>query len=145
MAAREILPDALHSFASRPKEGVAQRDTMSLRPLSPDYDRSELYDLDKKMVEEIMLRLSKVVCQRRGLSFVELSAIQKKFLTHHRCANCGLIPLYQINLSHIKRVRCRKCRELTTFKATGKYGKLRKEIAFELSKAINGDGLHGIQ
>jgi len=49
------------------------------------------------------------------------------------------LPLYHLDLLHIKRVRCRKCGQLIAFKKKGKYGKLRKEIAFELMKENHGD------
>jgi hypothetical protein len=90
-------------------------------------------------IDDSLLKTTKAVCERNRLEFASLSQIQRKFLTHYRCGQCGLLPLYFLNLLHATRVRCRKCGQLTAFKRTGKYGKLRKEIAFALVKEIHGD------
>lgn len=88
--------------------------------------------IDRSYADELMIKLAKSFCQRYSIVFLKLTNIQRKFVTHYRCNNCGLLPLHCINLSHIKRVRCGKCGELIAFKGTGKYGRLRKEIALEL-------------
>ena len=85
--------------------------------------------------EELMMRLTRTICQKYKLELSGLSGIQRKFLTHYRCSDCGLLPLYSINISHIKRVRCGKCGGLISFKRKGKYGKLRKDIALEITRA----------
>jgi hypothetical protein len=88
--------------------------------------------------DQLLLRSSRAICEKYRIRFAHLSTIQRKFVTHFRCSQCGLLPLYHLNLLHIKRVRCRKCGQLIAFKKKGKYGKLRKEIAFELMKEIHG-------
>jgi hypothetical protein len=93
--------------------------------------------------EDLLLKATRLICQRHNLSLVNLTSIQKKFLTHYRCSNCGLLPLYYVNVSHAKRVRCNRCHDLVPFKARGKYGKIRKAIAFELAKDAKGDGVPG--
>jgi hypothetical protein len=40
-------------------------------------------------------------------------------------------------MSHVKRVRCKKCGELTGFKSNGKYGRIRKEIAIAISNGMD--------
>ena len=99
---------------------------------------SKPYVLDGPSAEELLVRSTRAICSRHNIIYIQLTCLQRKFLTHYRCSNCGLVPLYHINLSHVKRVRCRKCGELTPFTRKGKYGKLRKEVAFELAKEING-------
>jgi hypothetical protein len=89
---------------------------------------------------ESLVRISKIVCQRYGMDFVRLSAIQRKFLTHYRCSQCGLLPLYYVIFRCPKRVRCGKCHQLMSFRRNGKYGKMRKDIVLEMVKTTrNGE------
>jgi DNA-directed RNA polymerase subunit RPC12/RpoP len=85
-------------------------------------------------MDQVLLKRTKEICERYKIPFLQLSTIQKKFVTHYRCNQCGLLPLYYLDLLHLKRVRCRKCGQMVSFKKKGKYGKLRKEIAIELTK-----------
>lgn len=94
------------------------------------------YHLEGPSMDNLLLKRTRVICDRYNIEFSLLSSIQRKFVTHYRCNNCGLLPLYHLDLLHVKRVRCRKCGQLIAFKRKGKYGKLRKEIAFELVKEI---------
>jgi hypothetical protein len=71
-------------------------------------------------------------CMAEGINYKSLEPIQRLFLTHYRCPMCKLLPLYYLNLAHPKRVRCGKCGNLITFTNAGKYGRLRKKIAFKL-------------
>lgn len=98
----------------------------------------ELFQISQSL-EKLLLTKTKVTCDKYKIKFAQLSGIQRKFLTHFRCSRCGLLPLYQIDPLHLKRVRCRKCGELVSFKSTGKYGKFRKEIARELVKDVQSD------
>ena len=63
---------------------------------------------EKVTADEMLVKKTRATCERYRIQFAKLSAIQRKFLTHYRCGQCGLLPLYQINLLHVKRVRCRK-------------------------------------
>ena len=90
-------------------------------------------------IEEMLLKKTKDICERYKIHFVQLTLVQRKFVTHYRCSQCGLMPLYCLDLLHVKRVRCRECGQLIAFRIKGKYGKLRKEIAIELMKEIQGD------
>lgn len=92
--------------------------------------------VDGLSMDQLLLRRARETCERYNVQFLHLSAIQRKFVTHFRCHKCGLLPLYHIDLLHIKRARCRKCRQLIAFRRSGKYGKLRKEIAAGLMKEI---------
>jgi predicted nucleic-acid-binding Zn-ribbon protein len=118
----------LHFFGDREVHSILQED-----------ESFGLFHLGKQSLDELLLKKTRATCDRYKIEFAQLSTIQRKFLTHFRCSQCGLVPLYQINLLHIKRVRCRKCGQLVGFKRTGKYGKLRKEIAIELVKEVQRD------
>ena len=72
------------------------------------------------------------LCKVEGINYKGLEPIQRLFLTHYRCPICKLLPLYNLNLVHPKRVRCTKCGNLISFTSSGKYGRLRKKIAFML-------------
>jgi len=72
------------------------------------------------------------LCKTEGINYKGLEPIQRLFLTHYRCPICKLLPLYHLNLAHPKRVRCSKCGNLIQFTSSGKYGRLRKKIAFIL-------------
>jgi len=72
------------------------------------------------------------LCKAEGITYKGLEPIQRLFLTHYRCPICKLLPLYHLNLAHPKRVRCSKCGNLIQFTSSGKYGRLRKKIAFAL-------------
>lgn len=72
------------------------------------------------------------LCKMEGINYKGLEPIQRLFLTHYRCPICKLLPLYNLNLAHPKRVRCSKCGNLIGFTSSGKYGRLRKKIAFML-------------
>ena len=72
------------------------------------------------------------VCGAEGISYVKLKPIQRLFLTHYRCHKCKLLPLYHLNLAHPKRVRCGRCSNFVNFTNSGKYGRLRKKLAFML-------------
>jgi hypothetical protein len=72
------------------------------------------------------------LCKTEGINYKCLEPIQRLFLTHYRCPICKLLPLYYLNLGHPKRVRCSKCGNLIQFTSSGKYGRLRKKIAFML-------------
>jgi hypothetical protein len=72
------------------------------------------------------------LCKMEGINYKGLEPLQRLFLTHYRCPICKLLPLYHLNLAHPKRVRCSKCSNLIAFTSSGKYGRMRKKIAFML-------------
>ncbi|HVX02388.1 MAG TPA: hypothetical protein VHA09_04475 [Nitrososphaera sp.] len=75
------------------------------------------------------------LCRAEGISRVEMLPIQRMFVTHYRCHACKLLPLYRLDLSHIKRPRCGRCGHLVSFTNAGKYGKMRKKLAVMLWRA----------
>lgn len=80
----------------------------------------------------LLLDITKVVCSNHQLEYNSLTPIQRLFVTHYRCYFCGLLPLYLLDFTHMKLVRCTRCTHLVPFKKSGKYGSLRKEIAYRL-------------
>lgn len=112
------------------------QDEETVRGLSPT---------NRLSIDELLLKSTKAICERYKIHFAQLTTIQRKFVTNYRCSQCGLLPLYHLNLLHVKRVRCRRCGQLIAFKRKGKYGKLRKEIAFALMNEIQGDVIHALR
>lgn len=125
-----------YGFTGSPIERNILRGHDALPILQDDATFRPSYPLEGPSMDYLLLKRTRVICDRYNIDFSRLSSIQRKFVTHYRCNNCGLLPLYHVDLLHVKRVRCRKCRQLIAFKRKGKYGKLRKEIAFELLKEI---------
>lgn len=128
--------DSAYGFTGSAMETKMLRGHDALSILGDDTTFRASYPLEGPPMDNLLLRRTRVICDRYNIDFSQLSSIQRKFVTHYRCNNCGLLPLYHIDLLHVKRVRCRKCGQLIAFKRKGKYGKLRKEIAFELVKEI---------
>jgi hypothetical protein len=82
--------------------------------------------------DQVLSQKAEQQCIAEGISYKGLEPIQRLFLTHYRCPMCKLLPLYYLNLAHPKRVRCGKCGNLIAFTNAGKYGRLRKKIAFTM-------------
>jgi hypothetical protein len=101
-----------------------------------DRNKSEVLIIDKLIgrssPDQILSQKAEKQCTIEGINYKGLEPIQRLFLTHYRCPMCKLLPLYYLNLAHPKRVRCNKCGNLITFTNAGKYGRLRKKIAFTL-------------
>jgi hypothetical protein len=105
-----------------------------------DESKSGIMILDGVQVSPDLLLGQKAeqLCKAEGINYKGLEPIQRLFLTHYRCPICKLLPLYHLNLAHPKRVRCGKCGNLIGFTSAGKYGRLRKKIAFMLWVSIGG-------
>lgn len=86
----------------------------------------------------VLSQKAEQLCKVEGINYKALEPIQRLFLTHYRCPICKLLPLYHLNLAHPKRVRCGKCGNLISFTSSGKYGRLRKKIAFMLWVSVEG-------
>ena len=88
--------------------------------------------------ERLIERAAHVLCEEEGLSYRAMTPIQRLFLTHYRCSFCKLLPVYNLDLSSSRKVRCGKCGHLISFSGTGKYGKMRKKLALVIWQAKNG-------
>jgi len=84
--------------------------------------------------ERSLVEVARLVCARQGSRYESFSPIQRLFITHYRCHACGLMPLFYIDYSHTRRAKCKICNSLITFRQTGKFGKMRKEIARAFTK-----------
>jgi hypothetical protein len=93
------------------------------------------YELGQAPMEKLLEEKFHVLCIEEGIKRVEMTPIQRLFLTHYRCPTCKLLPLYHLDLSHFKKVRCGKCGHLVSFTNGGKYGKMRKKLALVLWQA----------
>lgn len=117
-----------------PNSAMPPRDTsLALDYLNPP-------EIDAKF--QSLLVKARCACEKSKVEFRVLSTVQRKFVTHYRCPQCGLLPLYHLDLTHPKRVRCGKCRHTVPLRNSGKYGRLRKEIAIELWLAGQERGEH---
>ena len=105
-----------------------------------DERRSAIVLLDGVLVslDLVLSQKAEQLCKIEGINYKALEPIQRLFLTHYRCPICKLLPLYHLNLAHPKRVRCGKCGNLISFTSSGKYGRLRKKIAFMLWVSVEG-------
>jgi len=146
----------MRSPISQQLDGDLRSSRNSIKGNFSEFKNSQSFQQDDKNIEvfptawelsmeEVLLKSARAICARYKIQFAQLTTIQRKFVTNYRCSQCGLLPLYHINLLHVKRVRCRKCGQLITFKKTGKYGRLRKEIASQLMKEIQGGVIHALR
>lgn len=105
-----------------------------------DERRSALVLLDGVLMslDLVLSQKAEQLCKIEGINYKVLEPIQRLFLTHYRCPICKLLPLYHLNLAHPKRVRCGKCGNLISFTSSGKYGRMRKKIAFMLWVSVEG-------
>ena len=134
--------DRLSSNGSFWKAAEIKADFQQYQSIIQKDGQERTYDIFRKKglsIDEMLLKKTKDICERYKIHFVQLTLVQRKFVTHYRCSQCGLLPLYCLDLLHVKRVRCRECGQLIAFRKKGKYGKLRKAIAIELMKEIQGD------
>lgn len=150
MQTMRLSSNQLFDGDSRPRDesikgtGSESKDLQSFS--REDKDKTiGVFTMGELSMDHLLLKSTKAICERYMIQFSNLTTIQRKFVTNYRCSQCGLLPLYHLDLLHVKRVRCRKCGQLIAFKKNGKYGKLRKEIAFALTKEIQGDGIHALQ
>jgi len=81
-------------------------------------------------------RVARDVCTSHGIKYESLGIIQKLFITHYKCEKCGFQPMYILDITHIKRARCRNCGNLQPFRNGGKYGKIRKKVASMIQPAF---------
>ncbi|UVS67903.1 hypothetical protein [Nitrososphaera viennensis] len=105
-------------------------------PVRYDMEKQEAaYRTEFAPMERLLEQKVGALCNDEGISHMEMSPIQRLFLTHYRCPACKLLPLYRLDLSHIKRARCGRCGHLVSFTSAGKYGKMRKKLAMMLWQA----------
>jgi hypothetical protein len=82
--------------------------------------------------DNYLTELTQKACASLGISYAEMTPIQRMFATHYRCPKCKMLPLYRLDLSLSRRARCGLCGHHVALKNAGKYGRVRKQIAFML-------------
>ena len=89
-------------------------------------------DSPEESLDSILDRRASIVSKGLGVSYEDMSPSQWIFLTHYWCPECKMLPLYNLDLRYLNKVRCGKCRTVISFPGRGKYGKIRKKLAFLL-------------
>lgn len=77
------------------------------------------------------------VLRLAGIEFKSLSMVSRMILTKFRCPLCGSLPIYYLDLKYLNKARCGKCSTVIGLKNSGKYGKLKKQIAILTCNAID--------
>ncbi|HEX9678735.1 hypothetical protein [Nitrososphaera sp.] len=72
-----------------------------------------------------------------GINYESLSSNDRFLLTTFRCSLCGVLPFYFLDLKHLNRIRCGRCSMLVGLNNSGKYGKLKKQIAIAACNGID--------
>lgn len=89
-------------------------------------------DLAEGSLDRMLDRKASILSKDEGFSYKDMTPVQRVFLTHYWCPICKLLPLYALDLRHRNKVRCGKCRNVISFPGKGKYGKVKKKLAFLL-------------
>lgn len=90
------------------------------------------FDSTEESLDRMLDRKASILSKNEGFSYKDMTPVQRVFLTHYWCPMCKLLPLYALDLRHRNKVRCGKCRNVISFPGKGKYGKIKKKLAFLL-------------
>lgn len=134
IARRELQQDSGSAWLVVTQTMIAGADANKQQAKFRSKARLAISSTQKNSLELMLLETSRQVCTNQKIIFNRLTPIQRLFIMHYRCHVCGLLPLYRLDLLHLKRVRCTKCTHLVSFRGAGKYGKIRKEIAFAMKR-----------
>jgi hypothetical protein len=107
-------------------------------PFRYDTGPGYAYEIGLAPMERLLEEKLGALCREEGLRQIGMTVTQRLFLTHYRCSACKLLPLYRLDLTHTKKARCGKCGQMVSFTSAGKYGKMRKKLAFMLWHARSG-------
>lgn len=77
----------------------------------------------------LLSAIARRVCSEEGVDYNKIPAREKFLLVRFRCAQCGMRPLYLLDLRHSNKARCMTCFQIVSIKNRGKYGRIRKKIA----------------
>ncbi len=92
----------------------------------------------KAFLDRMLEKKAGALSRQEGFNYLELTPVQRLFVTSYWCPVCKLLPLYALNLAHHNKVRCGKCGNVISFPGKGKYGKLRKKVAFAIWNELRG-------
>ena len=67
-------------------------------------------------------------CNEQSIDYKMLTPIQRLFATHYRCPTCKMLPLYHLDVTYRKRLRCVQCGKLIKMSRVGKFGRVRRSI-----------------
>jgi hypothetical protein len=99
-------------------------------------------DIDSPLVatfDTILNDSARQVAATAGISYDGLSIIDRLLMTRFRCQLCGVLPLYYLDIKYLNKIRCGKCSMIVSLRnSSGKYGRIRKRIAIETCRAIDG-------
>lgn len=79
----------------------------------------------------ILSAIARRVCREAGIDYNKIPARERFLLVRFRCAQCGMQPLYLLDLQYSNKAKCLTCSQIVSVKNRGKYGKIRKRIAIE--------------
>lgn len=88
-------------------------------------------------LDSILLDCARQIAGREGIRYESLSMVERFLLTRFRCPACGSLPFYFLDIKHLNKTRCGKCSLIVGLKSSGKYGKIRKEIAITACRSID--------
>ncbi|WP_415280992.1 hypothetical protein [Candidatus Nitrososphaera sp. FF02] len=95
-------------------------------------------DDEAAYLDRMLERKASSLSRLEGFSYLELTPMQRLFVTSYRCPVCKLLPLYALNLEHRNKIRCGRCGNVILFPGKGKYGKLRKKVAYAVWCELRG-------
>jgi hypothetical protein len=87
--------------------------------------------------DAILRDMIRQVVSHAGVDYASLSIINRLLLSRFRCPLCGSLPIYFLDLKYLNKARCGKCSTVIGLKNSGKYGKLKKQIAILTCSAID--------
>ena len=132
----ENSTDGAGASALHPSSSASAQELVTVDDIA--FSSAKTFDLANHVAsdspERSLVEVARLVCARQGFRYESFSPIQRLFITHYRCHACGLMPLFNIDYGHTRRAKCKKCNSLITFRQTGKFGRMREEIARAFTK-----------
>lgn len=98
------------------------------------------YDIDDSFIacfDRILADSARQIVNLEGINYEVLSITDRLLITRFRCPLCGVLPLYFLDLKYLNKTRCGKCSIIVGLKNSGKYGRIRKQIAISTCKTID--------
>jgi hypothetical protein len=101
--------------------------------LGNDMDNSIIVSFDRILADG-----TRQIAFIAGLEYDTLSITERLLLTRFRCPVCGILPLYCLDMKFLNKIRCGKCSMIVGLRnSSGKYGRIRKQIAISVCKTID--------
>lgn len=104
-----------------------------VKTLGNDTDNSLITSFNRTLADS-----ARQIAFIAGLEYDALSIIERLLLTRFRCPICGVLPLYCLDMKFLNKIRCGKCSMIVGLRnSSGKYGRIRKQIAISACKTID--------